>query len=128
MSAAQHTTAEIECQMNMRTIWQGLQLAVNAEGSYPDSKSELIRWCGDARVFRCADPNGGDYHYVPPRGIDSDQPNIIVYEPNAVHDGHCSVLLTNGQIGMMRPHEIKAALAQTGLDQPGCVVGMVSAQ
>ncbi len=101
MISAQNRSTEVVCQMNMRSIWQGLQIAVTSEGTYPENKQDLIRVCGDARLFHCPDPNGGQYRYLPPRRIDGERPVILLFDPNAVHDDRHCVLQSNGQIGLL---------------------------
>ncbi|MCH8194371.1 MAG: hypothetical protein IIA65_10205 [Planctomycetes bacterium] len=110
MISAQHRSTEVVCQINMRSIWQGLQMAATSEGTYPESKSDLIRWCGDPRLFHCPDPNGGEYRYLPAQRVDGSRVVVLLYEPNAVHDGRRCVLLSNGQIGLLTGDEFKRAL------------------
>jgi hypothetical protein len=100
------------CQMNMRSVWQVLQANVAAEGTYPETRQELANLCGGSKVLRCPDPNGVDYVYLPPKRIDSEAPQIVLYEPKAVHEGRCSVLLSDGRLGFLSPEELKAALGQ----------------
>lgn len=106
----------LECQMNLRAIWQVLQANATAEGTYPETRQELEHLCGSSKLMRCPDPNGAEYVYLPPKRIDSATPQIVLYDPKALHDGQCSVLLSNGQLGFLRPEEIKAALA--GMNGP----------
>ena len=101
----------LECQMNMRAVWQMLQANVASEGTYPETRQELEHLCGNSRLMRCPDPNGAEYIYLPPKRIDAATPQIVLYDPKAVHDGRCSVLLSDGRLGFLRPEEIKAAPA-----------------
>ncbi len=104
----------LQCQMNMRSIGQSLQTYLISNGTYPPSMQELKQCCGgDSRLFRCQDPNGGEYIYIPPKRADTPDNTIILYEPNAVHDGQCSVLLANGQVGLLTADQITALLSQT---------------
>ena len=102
----------MKCQMNMRAIWQNLQIHAISEGQYPDSAQGFRRVCGDLRLMHCPDPNGGDYVYIPPRSVDDSTPRVLVCEPNAVHDQQCNVLLSNGEIGQLSPAQLKAMLSQ----------------
>ena len=102
----------LKCQLNLRAIWQNLQVYTVSEGKYPDSAQGFKRVCGDLRLMHCPDPNGGDYAYIPPKRVDDDTPRVLVYEPNAVHDGQCNALMSNGQIGQIPPEELKAMLSQ----------------
>lgn len=113
MVNAQDSALQLKCATNMRSIWQGLQLAATSEGHYPESKADLIYWAGDSRLFRCPDPNGGEYIYLPPKRMDSDVPTLLVFEPNAVHDPNkCMTLLSTGEIGLMPLDRIRAILQQ----------------
>ena len=100
----------LECQMNLRAIWQVLQANATAEGTYPETRQELEHLCGSSKLMRCPDPNGAEYMYLPPKRIDAEIPQIVVYESKAVHDGRCSVLLSDGRLGFVRPEELKATL------------------
>ncbi len=91
----------MKCQMNMRSIWQSLQVYAVSEGEYPDAGQAFRRVCGDLRLMHCPDPNGGDYVYIPGQRVDDTAVRVLVYEPNAVHDGQCNALLSNGQIGQI---------------------------
>ena len=107
---ARNNATGMGCQMNLRSVWQVLQANVAAEGTYPETRQELGNLCGDSRLLRCPDPNGSEYVYLPPKRIDAEIPQIVVYESKAVHDGRCSVLLSDGRLGFMRPEELKATL------------------
>ena len=102
----------MKCQMNMRSIWQCLQVYTVSEGEYPDSGQAFRRVCGDLRLMHCPDPNGGDYVYIRPKRVDDTVVRVVLYEPNAVHDGQCNALLSNGQIGQIPPAELKAILSR----------------
>jgi len=102
----------MKCQMNMRSIWQCLQVYTVSEGRYPESGQAFRHVCGDLRLMHCPDPNGGDYVYIPPKRVDDTALRVLLYEPNAVHDEQCNVLLSNGQIGQIPPAELKFILRQ----------------
>lgn len=97
----------LSCQMNMRSIFQLLQVAVTTDWAYPESYSDLKNLGGDSRLFHCPDPNGSEYVYVRPRQVDSDKPEILLFETNPVHLGQCNVLLTSGQIVQMPPDDLR---------------------
>ncbi len=108
------TRAEtVSCQMNMRTIWQNLQIYAISNESFPDSIETFVQWSGNPRLFQCPDPDGEKYIYIPGQSSDMSVQNILVYEPKAVHDNRCNVLRLNGQIESLTPEELKAAIAQT---------------
>jgi len=106
-------TATIACQANFRAIGQNLQMYAISNGSFPDSQQELMDWSGNSRLFRCPDPNGGDYVYIP--GLRQDMPasNVLLYEPNAVHSGRCNALFLGGQIELLTPEQLQQAIAAT---------------
>ena len=104
---------DVKCQMNLRTIGQNLQMYVISNGSFPESQEELEQWCGGSRLFQCPDPNGPKYIYIPGQNANCPGNNIMVYEPEAIHDGRCNVLLLDGQVGWLDPEELKAAVLQT---------------
>ncbi len=95
---ALNQTEALACQGNLRTLYQALMICVTSGEPMPQTKDELLSWCGSNKTFKCPDPNGGQYLYFPPETLDSPEPLILVYEPNAVHDGHFHVLLTDGSI------------------------------
>lgn len=104
---------DVKCQMNLRTIWQNLQIYVISNESLPESQKALEQWSGSSRLFQCPDPNGPKYIYIPGQRGNMPGQNILLYEPNAVHDGRCNVLRLNGQIEALTPEELQAALMQT---------------
>src|SRR4030042_363272 len=44
-----HKASALKCQINMRTIWQSLQMYAISNGSFPASQQELMNWCGSTR-------------------------------------------------------------------------------
>jgi len=107
MVNTQNKSMTLSCQMNMRSIYQMMQVAVASDGKYPESMADLKSQSGNSRLFLCPDPNGSEYVYLPPKRIDSDTPTIILYEPNPRHNGQCNILLSTGEIGQMPPEELK---------------------
>ena len=39
--------------------------------------------------------------------------NVLLYEPEAVHDGRCSILRLGGQLELLSPEELQVAVART---------------
>ncbi len=113
MIQTKHKAMIISCQSNMQAIWQNLQIYVVSNGSFPRSQQEFVQWGGNPRLFHCPDPNGPEYVYIPGQNQDTSPDNILVYEPEPVHDGRCNVLRLGGQIELLTPQELQAALAQT---------------
>jgi hypothetical protein len=104
---------DVKCQMNMRAIWQCLQVSVLDNNEFPDSQAALERECGNTQLFQCPDPNGQKYIYIPGQRPDMPRQNILLYEKNAVHNGRSHVLRLNGQIEALSPEELQIALQQT---------------
>lgn len=103
----------IQCQTNMRTIWQNLQLYAAENGKFPSSQKELVDWCGNSRLFHCHEPNAPDYVYIPEHTHDMAAGSVLLYEPAPVHDGKCNVLLLGGQMDALPPEELKVAVEAT---------------
>lgn len=104
---------DVKCQMNMRAIWQCLQVYVLDNNEFPDSQGALERECGSTQLFQCPDPNGQKYIYIPGQNPDMPRLNILLYEQNAVHGGRSNVLLLSGQIAALTPEELKAGIMLT---------------
>jgi hypothetical protein len=105
--------SDVACQANLRAIGQCLLTYAASNESFPDSQQELVNLCGNSRLFRCPDPNGGEYTYIP--GMRGDMPDrsVVVYESEPAHHGRCHALLLGGQIVALTPEELQAALAAT---------------
>jgi len=113
MVNTQLKAVDVKCQMNIRAIHQCLQVYALSNGEYPDSQGALERECGSTQLFQCPDPNGQKYIYIPGQRPDMPGQNILLYEPNAVHNGKSNVLLLNGHIAALTPEELKAGVAMT---------------
>ncbi|MBM4027503.1 MAG: hypothetical protein FJ280_19165 [Planctomycetes bacterium] len=66
-----------------------------------------------SKLFRCPDPNGSEYVYVPGSRGDAAAPGVLVYESKPVHSGKCNVLLSDGQIVALTPEELQQTLDAT---------------
>ena len=113
MVGARYDALSVTCQTNMRTIGQNIQMFAISNDGLPESLEELRQWSGNSRLFRCPAPEGGEYVYIPGQSRDMSGSNILVFEPNAVHDGHCSVLTVDGQLYLLTEDELRGAVAQT---------------
>ncbi|MEN6427623.1 MAG: hypothetical protein ABFE13_19895 [Phycisphaerales bacterium] len=108
-----HNATTLSCQMNFRSIAQCLQAyAIGGEG-FPDSQEELVSYCGGSRVFRCPDPCGVDYVYIPGARADMPATTVLVYEPKPVHEGRCNVLFLDGRIEALTPDKLQMFLDAT---------------
>jgi hypothetical protein len=113
MVDTKHKSMTLACQMNLRSISQCLQTYAISNERFPESRQELVSYCGSSKVCRCPDPCGVDYVYVPGAGGDMPPTTVLVYEPKAVHDGKCNVLFATGEIASLTPEELKPVLDAT---------------
>jgi prepilin-type processing-associated H-X9-DG protein len=113
MINTQDKATSLTCQMNLRSIGQNLQMYTISNESFPASQQELINISGGSRVFRCPDPNGGEYIYIPGQRADASPGNVLVYESKPVHNGRCNVLFVGGRIAALTPDELNQALEAT---------------
>jgi len=108
-----HRATTLTCQQNFHTIHQNLQIYAVENESFPPSREELVSFSGYTRLFRCPDPNGSEYVYIPGQNANMPPANVLLYETEAVHDGRCNVLFLNGQIELLTPEQLKQAVAMT---------------
>lgn len=113
MIDAKDSAMTLQCQTNLRTIYQNLQMYAISKESFPPSLQALVEWSGGSQVFRCPARDGADYIYIPGQSGDMSGENVLVFEPNAVHDGHCNVLRLSGTVELLTPEQLREALAQT---------------
>jgi len=113
MIKTSNRAATISCQANFRAIGQNLQMYAITNGNFPASRQELMEWSGNSRLFRCPDPNGADYVYIPGQRQDMPAANVLLYEPKPVHDGRCNALFLGGQIELLTPEQLQQAVAAT---------------
>ena len=105
--------SELKCQMNMRTIYQSIQMHAISNEEFPASQQRLIDICGYTRIFRCDEPNAPQYVYIPGQRPNMPPTNVLVYEPQPVHEDRSTVLFLNGQITLLEPEQLKLALEAT---------------
>jgi hypothetical protein len=103
----------LKCRINMDSIWKCIQTYSIENDSLPPSQEELVRFCGDSRVFRCDEPNGLPYVYIAGQRLNMPDSNVLVYEPVAVHQGRSVVLRLGGSVDMLDPEALKQAVAVT---------------
>jgi len=113
MVGARQDAISVKCQMNMRAIGQNIQMYAISNEGFPESQEELVQFGGNTRLFKCPDPNGVEYVYIPGQRPGMPPENVLVYEPKPMHDGQCSVLLLGGQFGLVTPEELQQAIART---------------
>jgi len=113
MIKTQNKAITVKCQMNLRAIGQNIQIYAISNDSFPPSLEALIEFSGSTQLFQCPDPEGGKYVYIPGQNSSMPPTNILVYEPNPVHDGRCNVLRLDLQIELLNPEQVQQAVAQT---------------
>jgi hypothetical protein len=113
MVQAKYDAMGVKCQTNMRAIGQNLHMYAVANGTYPESLEELMRFSGNTRLFECPSPEGEQYKYIPGHGRNSPDSNVVLFEPKAVHDGRAGVLRLGGQVELLTPEELQQAIEQT---------------
>ena len=113
MIDARNDAWSVNCQINMRTIGQNIQMFAISNEGLPESLAELRRWSGNSELFRCPAPDGAEYVYIPGQTSEMSPSNILVFEPNAVHDGRAAALLLGGTVGLLTPDQLDQALART---------------
>ncbi len=109
----QSRAATVKCQMNLRALWQNIQTYAISNESFPPSMQALVKWSGNTQLFQCPAADGQKYVYIPGQREGMSGENVLVYERQPVHDGHCSVLRLSGQIELLRPEQVQAAVART---------------
>lgn len=113
MVQAKHDATSVKCQMNLRAIGQNLHMYAVANGTYPESLEELMRFSGNTRLFKCPSPEGEQYKYIAGHGRNSPDSNVVLFEPKPVHDGRAGVLRLGGQVELLTPEELQQAINQT---------------
>ncbi|HPC93735.1 MAG TPA: hypothetical protein PLU87_02240 [Sedimentisphaerales bacterium] len=109
-----HRASALQCQSNLRTIWQCLHMYAISNESLPPTQQALIDSCGyGSRLFHCDEPNAPPYVYIAGQTLDMAPTNVLLYEPEPVHEGKCSVLFLDGRIAMLEPDELKMAVEAT---------------
>ncbi len=104
----------LQCQNNLRTIWQSVHMYAISNEGLPPTQQALIDSCGyGSRLFHCDEPNAPQYVYIAGQTLDMAPTNVLLYEPEPVHNGQCSVLFLDGRMAMLDPDELKMAVEAT---------------
>jgi prepilin-type processing-associated H-X9-DG protein len=105
---------DLACMQNLSAIDKTLETYAIGNESYPTSQEQLMEYAGySSRLFRCPDPNGSTYVYIPGQRGDMPATNVLVYETKPVHNGKCNVLFLGGQIDALTPEQLKQAVEAT---------------
>jgi hypothetical protein len=113
MVNTQNKATTVKCQTNLRAIWQNIQMYAVSNDKLPESFEDFVDWSGNSRLFQCPEPNSPKYAYIPGQRLDSPGENILIYEPEAVHNGGCNVLRVNGTIELITFEELQADIKRT---------------
>ena len=113
MVETQSKAIAVKCQTNLRTIGQNIQMYGISNEGFPPSLEALVQWSGSTQLFRCPDPDGEQYVYIPGQNSSMSPANVLLYEPKAIHNGRCSVLRLGGQLELLTPQELQQAVART---------------
>jgi hypothetical protein len=114
-----HKASTMKCQMNMRSIFQTLQVYAMENETFPSSQQELVDYCGNTKLFHCNEPNAPPYVYIPGQRNDMPPTNVLVYEPEPVHEGQSNALFLSGEIALLKPEELKQAIQATKMNIDG---------
>jgi len=114
MINTQKMAMDVACMENLSAIAKTLQTYAISNESFPSSQQELMDYAGyGSRLFRCPDPNGSAYTYIPGARGDGPSTTVLVYESKPVHKGKCNVLFLGGQIDALTPEQLKQAIEAT---------------
>ena len=113
MVDTKHKAMALQCQMNLRTIWQNLRIYSIENESFPPSLKTLVDLVADSQLLHCTAPDGGQYLYIPGQNGKMPGQNVLVYELKAVHNGRCNVLRLDGQIDLRTPEQVQAVVTKT---------------
>ena len=113
LTDSREMSTSLQCQVNLRTIWQDLRIYTIREGGFPTSLEELAEWRGSSQLLYCPASQGQPYAYIPGQNESMSSENVLVYELKAVHDGRYSILRLNGQIELLTLQEIQVAITET---------------
>ncbi|MHC4545384.1 MAG: hypothetical protein ACYTDW_07320 [Planctomycetota bacterium] len=109
----------LQCQMNLSTIRQNLRIYAIEKESFPPSLKTLVDWGTDSKLLRCTASDGGQYIYIPGQNENTPGQNVLVYELKAAHEGRCNLLRVNGQIDLLTPDQVQAAVTKTQFQLQG---------
>ena len=97
----------------MRTIRQNLRMYSIEKESFPPSLEALAEWGADPRQFRCPASEEQQYVYIPGQNENMPGQNVLVYELKPVHEGRCNLLRVDGQMELLTPEQVQAAVTET---------------
>jgi prepilin-type processing-associated H-X9-DG protein len=105
--------AALQCQMNLHTIRRNLRMYSIEKESFPPSLKTLVDWGADSQLLYCTVPDGQEYVYITGQNENMPGQNVLVYEQKGAHDGRCNVLRVDGQIDLLTPEQVQAAVTKT---------------
>ncbi|MHC4640877.1 MAG: hypothetical protein ACYS32_04475 [Planctomycetota bacterium] len=111
--------AALQCQMNMRAVWQNMRMYSIEKENFPPSLEALAEWGADPRQFRCEASDDQQYVYIPGQNENMPGENVLIYELKGVHEGRCNLLRVNGQMELLTPEKVQDAVTKTHLQLRG---------
>jgi len=103
----------LQCQTNLRAIWQNLRLYAIENETFPPSLEALVEWGANPQLLNCPAPDGQEYIYIPGQNDDMPGQNVLVYELIPAHNGCCNLLRVDGQIELLTPEQVQDAVTKT---------------
>jgi hypothetical protein len=106
---ARQTAWDLKCLEQLRVLGADIQMYEAASGRLPGDLAEL----GRRDLLRCPAPNGQPYEYIAGQNPTMRGANILVYEPQAAHDGKHAVLRLDGQVELLTSQQLQEELEKT---------------
>lgn len=103
----------LQCQLNLRSIWQNLRAYEAENESFPPSLEALVQWGANSELLQCPAVDKQTYAYIPGQHGNMDGGNVLVYESKANHDGRCNLIRMDGQIELLTPEQVQAEVSKT---------------
>jgi hypothetical protein len=108
-----HKAVALQCQLNLRSIWQNLRTYAFENESFPASLETFEQWGANSQLLQCPAVDKQKYAYIPGQYENSSGGNVLVYELKAAHEGRCNLLRVDGQIELLTPEEVQAEVSKT---------------
>jgi len=103
----------LQCQTNLRAIWQNLRFYSIENETFPPSLEALVEWGANSQLLNCPALEGQEYIYIPGQNDDMPGQNVLVYELKPAHEGCCNLLRVDGQIELLTPEQMQDAVTKT---------------
>lgn len=103
----------LQCQLNLRSIWQNLRAYEIENESFPPSLEALVQWGTNPQLLQCPAVDKQTYTYIPGQHGNMYGGNVLIYESTAAHEGRCNLLRMDGQIELLTPEQVQAEVSKT---------------